>query len=110
MSEISDHRLEDIYHLMENGRDSVLWGCPVSELAQIARELQARRKADDTADLRGELADLRRRIEALEARPVGGYPYPVYYPPCQPDYTVTTGNETPITFRWNADGTKTRLT
>lgn len=97
MSEISDHRLEDIYHLMENGRDSVLWGCPVSELAQIARELQARRKADDTADLRGELADLRRRIEALEARPVGGYGYPVYVP-CEPSpWRVTWTNTTSTT-------------
>jgi len=110
MSEISDERLEAMCRMMEVTSGWIIGGIPVSELAQIARELQARRKADDTADLRGELADLRRRIEALEARPVGGYPYPVYYPPCQPDYTVTTGNETPITFRWNADGTKTRLT
>jgi hypothetical protein len=106
MSEISDHRLEDIYHLMENGRDSVLWGCPVSELAQIARELQARRQAAQEShdeleravcQIENTVINLRRRIEALEARPVGGYPYPVYVP-CEPSpWRVTWTNTTSTT-------------
>ncbi|MFA4974596.1 MAG: hypothetical protein WC683_18480 [bacterium] len=106
MSEISDERLEAMCRMMEVTSGWIIGGIPVSELAQIARELQARRKAAQEShdeleravcQIENTVINLRRRIEALEARPVGGYPYPVYVP-CEPSpWRVTWTNTTSTT-------------